>query len=341
MVNKKQMSEVSKDSFAERLKEAFNHASNKFIADKLGVGKAAVTAYMQGRIPPYSKLIEVSRETNCNLHWLLTGEGKKLLLPADTLKSSNAKTIVIQGDKSGSGTSTAVLLIARSLAQKGYKTLILDKSSYPAASHLILYKTLTSKSKESSYQFPDLSGPERMILFSEIKDLHLAISLANKKRLKIAEKLPGHLMTFNEAQQYYDFVLVDSEVKTDPFACKDWFINDFLNNCYLLIPYDLTGLQYNHLPQILSYFNETKGDYERINFLGLFVSKYRNSAKKNTNNLASIIEFINEDKIFESRIRYHSNYIFERRHFKLSFLKDNHPVVEDYNKLTDELLKCI
>ena len=340
MVDENQISKEFQNSFAERLKEAFNQASNKFIADKLGVGKAAVTAYMQGRIPPYNKLIEISRITNCNLHWLLTGEGGKLFLP-DADKSSTPQVIVLQSDKPNSGTSTCALLISRCLARKGLKTLLLDKSSYSIVSHVLLPQSFPSDLNKSSLWNFDLSADERMIFFSEFKDLHLAVSSYNTNVIKPSKSVSSHLMTVNEVTQYYDYIIVDSDARTNPFACEDWFINYFLKKSNLLIPYDFTGLTMSHLSRILSYFEEFKSKYKGVNFLGLFISKLSNSRKEIDAQFKVVLEDIKEEKIFESKIRKYSNYIFDRNLFKLSFPKENHPIFADYSKLTDELINSL
>jgi transcriptional regulator with XRE-family HTH domain len=66
-------------SFGQRLRIAFGNAKLAEIARKLGVSEAAVKNYVGGRVPDSDKLIKISTLTNCNLHWLLTGEGPKFL----------------------------------------------------------------------------------------------------------------------------------------------------------------------------------------------------------------------------------------------------------------------
>lgn len=70
---------MAKSEFGERLKIAFDNAVNAEIANKIGVSEAAVGTYVRGRIPDGAKLVEISKLTNCNLHWLLTGDGPKYL----------------------------------------------------------------------------------------------------------------------------------------------------------------------------------------------------------------------------------------------------------------------
>lgn len=68
---------MAKSAFGQRLKDIFGNAVNAEIASKLGVSEAAVGTYVRGRIPDGDKLIKISNLTNCNIHWLLTGEGNR------------------------------------------------------------------------------------------------------------------------------------------------------------------------------------------------------------------------------------------------------------------------
>lgn len=67
---------MAKSEFGERLESIFHHDSNQKIADKIGVSAPAVQNYMGGRVPPYETLLKIQAVTNCDLHWLLTGENK-------------------------------------------------------------------------------------------------------------------------------------------------------------------------------------------------------------------------------------------------------------------------
>ncbi len=68
-------------TFGKRFLEAFGDKQKGEIADILGVSAAAVTNYLQGRIPDEEKLRKISDFTNCSIHWLITGEGEKYLNP--------------------------------------------------------------------------------------------------------------------------------------------------------------------------------------------------------------------------------------------------------------------
>lgn len=72
---------MAKSDFGRRLKEVFDNATNQEIARKIGVSPPAVQNYVNGRIPDGEKLILISSITKCNLHWLLTGQGDKYVVP--------------------------------------------------------------------------------------------------------------------------------------------------------------------------------------------------------------------------------------------------------------------
>jgi transcriptional regulator with XRE-family HTH domain len=65
------------DDFGHRLRTAFGSAKRTEIAKILNVSEAAVKNYLAGRVPDSEKLLLIAKATNCNLHWLLTGEGDR------------------------------------------------------------------------------------------------------------------------------------------------------------------------------------------------------------------------------------------------------------------------
>lgn len=67
---------MARSDFGERLKSIFHQDSNQRIAEKIGVSAPAVQNYKDGRVPPYETLLRIQAVTNCDLHWLLTGELK-------------------------------------------------------------------------------------------------------------------------------------------------------------------------------------------------------------------------------------------------------------------------
>ena len=88
---------MAETSFGDRLRKAFKNASNKEIAEKLGVSGPAVGNYMAGRVPDADRLIQIAALTTCDLHWLLTGEerpGQPVETPAEDALVSRVREIV-------------------------------------------------------------------------------------------------------------------------------------------------------------------------------------------------------------------------------------------------------
>lgn len=67
---------VNVPEFGNRMREAFDNASNAEIARKLGITPTAVGNHIKGRVT-LSVLIGVSTSTGCSVDWLLTGDGEK------------------------------------------------------------------------------------------------------------------------------------------------------------------------------------------------------------------------------------------------------------------------
>lgn len=67
--------------FGKRLKTAFDGATNKEIAQRIGEKEGTVGFYVRGRIPSADILIKISKATQCSIDWLLTGEKKAVPPP--------------------------------------------------------------------------------------------------------------------------------------------------------------------------------------------------------------------------------------------------------------------
>ena len=97
---------MPRSAFGKRLKEVFGNATNQEIADKLGVSAPAVQNYVSGRIPDGEKLQTIAKVTNCNLHWLLTGEGEsnnnKNKLTFDEVFESKFKQLITELNRTSS-----------------------------------------------------------------------------------------------------------------------------------------------------------------------------------------------------------------------------------------------
>ena len=86
-------------AFVERFTEACGTAEPAEIARLLNISYQAAKNYLEGgRYPKPEILIVIAERTNCSIHWLLTGKGKKFLDEATTqntlLASGEAEAFV-------------------------------------------------------------------------------------------------------------------------------------------------------------------------------------------------------------------------------------------------------
>ncbi len=72
-------------AFGARLLEAFGGIPKGKIAEVMQVKPSALSNYLAGRIPDADKLKVISDFTHCSIHWLITGEGEKLVKPSVNL----------------------------------------------------------------------------------------------------------------------------------------------------------------------------------------------------------------------------------------------------------------
>lgn len=62
--------------FGRRLKTLFKGATNKEIGSQIGEKEGTVGNYIRGRVPGPQILSRIANVTQCNLNWLLLGEGE-------------------------------------------------------------------------------------------------------------------------------------------------------------------------------------------------------------------------------------------------------------------------
>lgn len=107
--------------FSKRLKSLFEGKSYLEIGQLLNLSDATISNYLNGRIPSADKLIRISEITDCNLHWLLTGRGEKILKPVN-----KPTTLVFYDIGNVLEITISAALIAILLSRKGKKVLFID-----------------------------------------------------------------------------------------------------------------------------------------------------------------------------------------------------------------------
>ncbi len=68
-----------KDNYIARFAEVCGTDKPAEVAGKLQITYNAARNYLQGRMPDSSILIKIAEKTSYSIHWLLTGEGEKIV----------------------------------------------------------------------------------------------------------------------------------------------------------------------------------------------------------------------------------------------------------------------
>ena len=84
---------VSKNAgFVSRFVDVCDSDEPVVIQRLLKISYQAARNYLNGRVPEPGILIEISRRTDCSIHWLLTGEGNKYIGRTDHQPRTNILT---------------------------------------------------------------------------------------------------------------------------------------------------------------------------------------------------------------------------------------------------------
>lgn len=349
--------------FGRRLKEAFKNSTNQSIAEKLGVTKSALTAYMQGRIPPADKLIEISRLTNCNLHWLLTGEGSRRI----SLEVERPQGIVVQGSKGGIGASTTALFIAAILALKGYGVLYADdyvqsgaKVFYPEEK---TFKFLPETKDERNVDLAKLPPQENIYdLDSDYyaptsnKNLDLFFPRTWVEKAPAKEKINFFRFDSDDIIKRYQFIVFDAQLSENPFyygtntyqlfktaqTLKYFLLEPILRNAKVVVPFDVIQSQTDNVRYTIEHVKEQKRIYPNAGFAGVFLNEqsyFRKPLKEMYERNINKLEEMFGSAVLKSRISYHkelSNYPFGIKKILFSRKTNMH---KEFSALVDEILQ--
>lgn len=78
-MSRRKLSNSEENEFINRFVEVCGSSQPAEIARLLDVSYQAATNYLNGRIPETKILLIISETTPFSIHWLLTGEGKKII----------------------------------------------------------------------------------------------------------------------------------------------------------------------------------------------------------------------------------------------------------------------
>lgn len=283
IMSKRQTEKTSE--FGLRLLEAFDSVHNYEIAKLLGVSKPAVTAYMQGRIPPHKILLQVHELTGFSLHWLLTGEGEKKHQKNNLKTNKFPFIIALQCDRGKSKTSQPSTLIAATLAAQGFKTLLIESDGDIAPGHN-LFSGLFLKYRNDK-NTPDLDSAEdsKTVFDTEVMNLSFLTSNQYLKHILYREGVEHHSVNRASLKQEFDFLLLDISSGINLSFQEDGFIGDLLKDAYFMIVSKANSYDIDRPKFVFDEMLDLQKQGGDPRFLGLFFSGVKIEEKETANSV--------------------------------------------------------
>ena len=321
--------------FGRRLKETFNNSSNQSIAEKLKVSKPALTAYMQGRIPPSDKLIEIAKLTNCNLNWLLTGEGTKNNNP----QIERPQGLILQGNKGAIGNSISAVLIAANLALRGYGVLIAADVIH-SCSHLLL-----------ANRNSELATVRRVTDESYIptRNKKLDFFVPSYWSKDFPEEITKRFdFDYSEINKRYQFVIFDVQRMEDPFTYPHYsqrpisYIEPSLRNAQVLMSYQTSNTFMESVESTLACVKRQQEIYPDAGFMGAFIIKRGRLTKTEKMNSIEEIKGLQKiigSKLFKTDVEYHKELRSKYQDLERKLYSRKTKVFHNYSLLVDEIIE--
>lgn len=260
--------------FGYRLKEAFLAIPNKEIAKKLGVSNSAVTTYMLGRVPSAEMLTEISRLTDCSIHWLITGEGEKFVNLEISSSKKRPHTILVSNDKGGAARTTSAVTLAVEFARRGHRTLFIDDPSGNGT--MMLFPKLFPLGVNVNQSLPFRMGmplPEdKMIFRTPIKGLDLCSFEEGFWPIFSKNKVEKVLISPSSIKEEYRFIIIDTLSHINPFTRINLFTAPMLVSAQVLIPIPVSSTAVGGLKMTLDYLREANKSSNEVNLLGGFLT---------------------------------------------------------------------
>lgn len=329
--------------FGKRFKEAFGTRQNYEIAELLGLSDSAITTYVGGRIPSAEKLIEISKITNCNLHWLLTGEGEK-----EFKGYKKPTSLMFFGSGGGIGITTASLNVAIILAEKGKRVLLVENEMGMCMRYLLsrnIPDILSKKiEKKRSSENIKLTLSRKLVTGILGIDIFVPTSMRiyedayNENIKKLSNKT-------SEIARDYDYIIFDAHGHSHPF--DEFYIwrntlalKDFYKDAKVIIScspdyYDPQKLIQN----TIDYIENAKKEISSLTLLGIFINnvslnREKKSARKlRFDNIAAAFG----EKMLKTVIEYDSSSSGLMFTNLKKYIKKKNKLLENYKQLVDEI----
>lgn len=318
-------------SFGARLREAFSNIPNKEIAEMMGISNPSVSAYMSGNFPATDKLIEISRMTGINIHWLLTGDGEKKVKEPDLVHT----TLLFHGYKYSVGTTIVAIHVAFILANKGYKVLIVGHKSSSERGMFLSF--------EEAFSPKDISADKDSYIDTEIPNLSIFI----KKGLEYPENLKDRIKPFNKintlVKEKYDFIICDAPSQKNPFRNSEMPFSEFLSKAKVLVPYELKQSTIDDVKKITEFIDAEKTLGYQAELLGLFISREDTARKRKGDYKEPSREIANfvRNKMLKTAVRVESNWAKFNFTYPINKELKQSKLFIDCTALTDEILQRI
>lgn len=335
-------------AFGLRLRKAFWGAQNKEIALKLGLSNAAITTYMQGRMPPPAVLLKIYRTTGCSLHWLMTGEGPEEARNIDDKerfdrsRQSCPHILVVANRRGGETKSTSATLLAVEFAKRRHRTLLIDDPNGTCAYILFskVLNTLQSPINIPDYFIDRRHVNERAFFRSPYRGLDLCVSNESVKVLLGIGGIKTFRPDLSNISTEYSIFVIDTGSFLNPFESAEVFASLLALTTNVLIPTRGNHSSLTAVKETLKDLAETQKFASNMNLLGIFLAycTYRGAKLAN---IRSRLDTLQPGKVFKTVIREGVD-IADLRFSDMNHLtRQGSRVLGEYQSLASEILSLL
>ncbi len=253
----------------------------------------------------------------------------------------NTTIISLFNQKGGVGKTTTAINLAFGLKNKNKKVLLVDLDPQANATRTLLdvdmyinvYNLLLEKDDKKYKNFDSVYIKDEIdILPSDLNLANLEQELINRFNRELILK-----KELDKIKDRYDFIIVDCPPNLGLLS-----INALCASDKLIVPICLDYFSLLGINSILKYFNLIKDNVNsNIEIMGYLINKFDKRKNEHKDKLDILKKKMNND-VFKTIIRTSSALSLSQENSKSIFDYDNKSRgAEDYNKLTDEILKKI
>lgn len=353
------MNHKSQADFGFRLKEAFKNVQNREIAEKLGIGKSAVTAYLRGSMPPASQLLKIAEMTGCNLHWLLTGEGPKWIVRKVPEVKRDARTLLVSNPMGGSGKSTAASFLALALVRRGTRVLVFDTTAHTCMSHFTGFRTemadLTvglrndlgseeqraEKDEQTFQRLIRRGGTRALFLHSGVDGLDLCVPILEGESSLERGGARRFDPDLDHLPDSYDYYIFDSLPGTNPHHDFPPVASRYLKSPQVLLPWvERPGL--SKFDPTLEYIRRGGLQISGMTLIGVFINHVNRMPPAFVIAAREMLHQALADRMMRTEISYSPNLqssLFYGR--GIQNLSPSLKIVTEYDRLAGEVLDVL